>query len=89
MKHIDLSKMLNWLGFVLNCPICNHKYNFQNIKVLESSQDDNSAQTQLLIHSNCQKCKSSVMFNIDITGTEVYAVAAVTDLTSADTTKFQ
>ena len=82
MKHIDLAKVMGWLGFILRCPICNFKYNLQNIKVLESQEDESNAETRLLIHSDCNKCKSSVMFNIDI------SVAAVTDLTHADTTRF-
>lgn len=79
---------MGWLGFILRCPICNFKYNLQNIKILESQQDETSSETRLLIHSDCTKCKSSVMFNIDISGADIFTVAAVTDLTSADSTKF-
>jgi hypothetical protein len=88
MKNIDFAKVMGWLGFILRCPICNFKYNLQNIKVLESQQDEQTAETRLLIHSDCSKCKSSVMFNIDISGADIFTVAAVTDLTSADSTKF-
>ncbi len=88
MKHIDLAKVMGWLGFVLRCPICNFKYNLQNIKVLESQEDEVAAETRLLIHSDCHKCKSSVMFNIDISGTDIFSVAAVTDLTSTEHAKF-
>ncbi len=88
MKNIDFAKVMGWLGFILRCPICNFKYNLQNIKVLESQQDESTAETRLLIHSDCNKCKSSVMFNIDISGADIFTVAAVTDLTGADSTKF-
>lgn len=88
MKNIDFTKALGWLGFILRCPICNFKYNMKNIKVLESQQDESSSEARLLIHSDCQKCKSSVMFNIDISGTDIITIAAVTDLTSADSSKF-
>ena len=88
MKKFDLKKVLGWLGFVLHCPVCNVKYDLANIKVLDSEQDDATADTRLLIHSDCQKCKSSVMFNIDINGPDVFTVIAKTDLTSKDSTKF-
>jgi hypothetical protein len=88
MKNVDFSKVMGLLGFVLKCPICSVKYNLRYIKVLESQQDESSGEASLLIHSDCQKCKSSVMFSIDISGSEVYTVMAVTDLTSSDTAKF-
>jgi hypothetical protein len=50
--------------------------------------DEVSSETHLLVHSDCYKCKSSVMFNIDINGPEVYSVGMLTDLTSIDTSKF-
>ncbi|MDQ3018548.1 MAG: hypothetical protein M3Q64_01615 [bacterium] len=88
MKKFDLKKMLGWLGFMLHCPVCNVKYDLSNIKILDSEQDDTSSEARLLIHSDCQKCKSSVMFNIDINGPDVFTVIAKTDLTSKDNVKF-
>jgi hypothetical protein len=88
MKNFDFAKVMGWLGFILRCPICNFKYDLKDIKVLESQQDDQSSETRLLIHSDCTKCKSSVMFNIDISGADIFTVAAVTDLTSSDSAKF-
>lgn len=87
-KKFDFKKIINWLGFILRCPVCNVKYNLTNIKVLESEQDVQSAEARLLIHSDCHRCKSSVMFNIDISGPDVITVAAMTDLTSKDSAKF-
>jgi hypothetical protein len=88
MKNIDFAKVMGWLGFVLRCPICNVKYNLQNIKVLESQQDELNNEARLLLHSECNKCKGTVMFNIDISGSDIVTAAAVTDLTSADSAKF-
>jgi hypothetical protein len=88
MRKFDLKKVLSWLGFVLHCPVCNVKYDLSSIKVLDSEQDEGAAEARLLIHSDCQKCKSSVMFNIDINGPEVFTIIAKTDLTGRDSTKF-
>lgn len=88
MKKIDLKKVLTWLGFMLHCPVCNVKYDFSNIKILDSEQDEQTAEARLLIHSDCHKCKSSVMFNIDINGPDIFTVIAKTDLTSRDSAKF-
>lgn len=88
MKHIDFKKVMSLLGFVLKCPICNVKYNLEHIKVLESEQNEPMDEARVLVHSECERCKSSVMFNIDIAGPEIFTIAMVTDLTSGDTAKF-
>ncbi len=88
MKKFDLKKVLSWLGFMLHCPVCNVKYDLSNVKILDSEQDEGTSEARLLIHSDCQKCKSSVMFNIDINGPDAIAVIAKTDLTSRDSAKF-
>lgn len=88
MKKIDLKKVMGWLGFILRCPVCGYKYNLANTKIIESEQDEVLGEARILIHSDCAKCKSSVMFNIDIAGPEVWSAAMVTDLTGKDTRKF-
>lgn len=89
MRKFDLRKMLTWLGFMLHCPVCNVKYDFSDIKIVDSEQDEQFSTTRLLVHSDCHKCKSSVMFNIDINGQDVFTIIAKTDLTSTDTEKFR
>ncbi len=88
MKKFDLKKVLGFLGFMLKCPVCNVKYDLSNVKILDSEQEEGTSEARLLIHSDCQKCKSSVMFNIDINGPDVFTVIAKTDLTSRDSAKF-
>lgn len=89
MKSFDFKKIIEWLGFILKCPICGHKYNLGKTKVLESEQNEAFNEAHILIHSDCQKCKSSVMFNVEIRGPEVFSVGMVTDLTGNDSQKFQ
>ena len=88
-QKFDIKKVIEWLGFVLRCPICQHKYNLNNTKVIESEQNDALGEAYIIIHSDCAKCKSSVMFNIEICGPEVCSVGMVTDLTSQDSHKFK
>ena len=88
MKSIDFKKVMGWLGFILRCPVCSYKYNLANTKIIESEQNEALGEARLLIHSDCGRCKSSVMFNIDISGPEVWSAAMVTDLTGSDTTRF-
>ena len=88
MRKFDIKKVLGWLGFMLQCPVCNSKYAAANIKVLDSHQELDLPETHLLIHSDCHKCKSSVMFNIDISGHDVFTVIAKTDLNKKDSAKF-
>jgi hypothetical protein len=88
MRKYDIKKVLGWLGFMLQCPVCNTKYQVSNIKVLDSQQEEDYAEAHLLIHSDCHKCKSSVMFNIDISGPDIFTVIAKTDLTKKDSSHF-
>jgi hypothetical protein len=88
-KNFDFKKIVEWLGLILKCPICGYKYNLQKTKVLESEQNEISNEARILIHSDCGKCKSSVMFNVEIRGPEVFSVGMVTDLTGNDSNKFQ
>lgn len=87
-KKFDFKKAITWLGYILRCPICGFRYNLQATRVIESEQNEALGEARLLIHSDCQKCKSSVMFNIDINGPEVFSVGMVTDLTGKDSAKF-
>jgi hypothetical protein len=88
-KNLDIKKIIEWLGLILKCPICGHKYNIEKTKILESEQNDIFSEAHILIHSDCVKCKSSVMFNVDIKGPEVFSVGMVTDLTGQDSARFQ
>ena len=89
MDSYDIKKVLQWLGYILKCPICGHKYNLSHAQVIESAQDEVFEQAHMLIHSDCVKCKSSVMFNVEIRGPEVFSVGMVTDLTRNDSDKFK
>lgn len=88
-KNFDFKKIVEWLGFILKCPICGHKYNLEKTRIIESEQDEAYGEAWMLIHSDCSKCKSSVMFNVEIRGPEVFSVGMVTDLTSTDSSKFK
>lgn len=88
-KKFDFKKIVQWLGFILKCPICGVKYNLDKTQVVESEQNEAFGEARILIHSDCAKCKSSVMFNVEIKGPEVYSVGMVTDLTGQDSNRFQ
>lgn len=89
MKNYDYKKVMQWLSNILKCPICGFKYNLSQSKVIDSEQNELSGGAKILIHSDCGKCKSSVMFNIEINGPEVFSVGVVTDLTLLDSSKFK
>jgi|SRR3989344_2901836 len=89
MKRFDLKKVMQWLGYILKCPICGFKYNLDHTQVIESEHSEVYGEAKILIHSDCSKCKSSVMFNIEIHGPEVFSVGMITDLTSEDSARFK
>src|SRR3989344_5160895 len=88
MKNFDFKKVIEWLGLILKCPICGGKYSLGKTRVVDSEQDEVFNEAWVLIHSDCSKCKSSVMFNVEIRGPEVFSVGMVTDLTGGDSQKF-
>lgn len=87
--NFDFKKVMQWLGHILKCPICGQKYNIGSTQVIESSHEEAYSEATILIHSDCQKCKSSVMFNVEIRGPEVFSVGMVTDLTGGDSSRFK
>jgi hypothetical protein len=89
MSKVDLKKIIEWLSQILRCPICGHRYNLEQTKVIDSKDSKPSIGTSLLVHTDCEHCRSSVVFNIAVDGPEVFSVGMVTDLTSNDTTKFR
>ena len=88
MRNFDFQKIVKWLGQVLRCPVCGDRYNLDQTKIIES-KDGKLAISNLLVHTDCSHCKSSVVFSIAIDGPEIFSVGMVTDLTSFDTNKFK
>jgi hypothetical protein len=89
MKGMDIKKVLNLLGFILRCPVCGYRYNLETMRVVESEQNEAVGEARLVIHSDCQQCKGSVMFAIGMNGPEVMSAATVTDLTLSDASRFR
>lgn len=61
----------------------------EQTKLVDSRERRIAASADLLIHTDCERCKSSVIFSIAIDGPEIFSVGMVTDLTSTDTSKFK
>lgn len=89
MQNFDMKKIIEWLGYFLKCPVCGIKYSIEQTKVIESNENAPLAEANLLVHSDCKKCKSSVMFNIEVKGADVFSIGMLTDLTSEDSKKFK
>ena len=89
MAKFDLTKIIQWLAHILRCPICGHRYNFEKTKIIDSNDGNQPIGGNILVHTDCEKCKSSVVFSIAIDGPEIFSVGMVTDLTSNDTSKFR
>lgn len=85
-KKLDIEKAIQILSGALRCPVCDYRYNLESTKIIDSRQD--GGQLSLVIHSNCQKCKSNVVFSVNISGPDIFSVGMITDLTSRDAKKF-
>lgn len=89
MKKFDIKKIIQWLANILRCPVCGQRYNLEQTRIIEGSDDRPGSNGSLLVHTDCVYCKSSVVFSIAVDGPEIFTVAMVSDLTSDDTSKFK
>jgi hypothetical protein len=89
MAKFDFKKIMEWLAYILRCPVCGHRYNLEQTKIIDNKDERNQVGTNLLVHTDCERCKSSVVFSIAVDGPEIFSIGMVTDLTSNDTNKFK
>lgn len=90
MAKYDFKKIIQWLTQILRCPVCGFRYNLEQTKVIDAAAEAKAAiNNNLLVHADCERCKSSVVFSIAVDGPEILTVCMVTDLTSYDTSKFK
>lgn len=89
MGKFDFNKIIQWLAYILRCPVCGQRYNPEQTKIIDSGEEKITSGRNILVHTDCAKCKSSVVFSISIDGPEIFSIGMVTDLTSGDTTKFK
>ncbi|OGE83671.1 MAG: hypothetical protein A3B10_04425 [Candidatus Doudnabacteria bacterium RIFCSPLOWO2_01_FULL_44_21] len=89
MPKFDFNKIIQWLAYILRCPVCGHKYSADQTRVIDSGEERSILGRNLLVHTDCARCKSSVVFSIAIDGPEIFSIGMVTDLTSHDTSKFK
>ena len=84
--------MIELLAFVLHCPVCSNKYTAERTSIIEAKDHPKGKEhdhSSMLVHADCDRCKSSVVFSISLDGPEIFSVGMVTDLTAADTIRFR
>ncbi len=89
MRKFDYKKILQWLSHILHCPVCGQKYDADSAKIIDAGEERVLHGRNILVHTDCDRCKSSVVFSIAIDGPEIFSIGMVTDLTSQDTNKFK
>lgn len=89
MAKFDFNKIIQWLAYILSCPVCGQKYTAEQTRIIDSGEEKPLNNRNLLVHTDCDRCKSSVVFSIAIDGPEIFSIGMVTDLTSQDTNKFK
>ena len=80
--------MIELLALMLHCPVCNNKYNAEQTSIIDPKEAEKFDNSTVLVHTDCESCKSSVVFSVSMDGPEVFSVGMVTDLTSHDAKKF-
>ena len=89
MPKFDYNKIVQWLAYILKCPVCSHHYKPHQTQIIDTGEEKPLSGRSLLVHTDCNQCKSSVVFSIAIDGPEIFSIGMVTDLTSEDTNKFK
>lgn len=88
-NKFDFKKIIEWLSYIFKCPVCGNRYNLEKTRIIDTKEEKPMNGASLLVHTDCDKCKSSVVFSIAIDGPEIFSIGMVTDLTSSDTTRFK
>ena len=90
MKKVNYKKIIELLAYVLHCPVCNTKYTAEQTNIIGAEEGTEKFEdSSMLVHTDCVRCQSSVVFNISLEGPELFSVGMVTDLTSDDAKKFK
>ena len=89
MRKVNYQKIMELLSYILHCPVCNNKYTAAQTNIIDAEDAERYEHSSMLVHTDCERCKSSVVFNISLEGPEIFSVGMVTDLTSEDARKFR
>lgn len=90
VAKINYQKIIQMLAVVLHCPVCGYKYNAEQTSIVDLTSDgEKGDRSKMLVHADCERCKSSVVFSIALNGPEIFSVGMVTDLTFSDVKKFR
>lgn len=82
MRRLTHQKILELLSLVLRCPVCGNKYSTEQTSVIEET-------IPMMVHTDCELCKSSMVFSVALDGPEILSVGMITDLTASDAKKFR
>jgi hypothetical protein len=86
MKLQDLKNAMQALFRILTCPQCGQTYKPSNVHLLKSPKTGPDGQT-ILVHSECNKCKQTVMTSVLVDAGDIIGASIKTDLTALDAAK--
>lgn len=89
MRRLSHQKIIELLSVILRCPVCGSKYNAEQTSVIEGKDTDKYESAPMLVHTDCESCKGSVVFSVSMDGPEILSIGMITDLTSSDAKKFR
>jgi hypothetical protein len=89
MNKFDFKKIFEWLSQILRCPVCGARCSLEQSRIIDAKDERAVSNTSILIHTDCERCKSSIVFSIAVDGPEIFSMGMPTDLTSQDTVKFK
>lgn len=77
-KQSDSDPVNNSLDFIQECPVCDHKYDIESVRIIERNEEVS------LVHITCQDCFSSVLAVVVMTDVGASSIGVLTDLGPKD-----
>ena len=74
---------LNKIKWLSACPLCKTKFNFSQVKIVAEKKDS------FLIHTDCRKCRCSILTSLVKSQMGISSIGLITDLTYKDVLKFK
>jgi hypothetical protein len=78
-KPMEFNENMN---LVSRCPFCSAEYDLDGAQVVGEQED------ATMVHVNCDKCESSTVAMVAMTGLGIVNLGLVTDMNLADTKQF-
>ncbi len=83
----DENRLMTWLAQLLRCPVCGQPTSPDRAQLLQHFFGNREEKPRLVVRSDCENCRSSVVFNVALAGSSPVSVSVITDFSSEEEAK--